>query len=102
MSNTAIALAQTKTERAVEVLREYVSMPISKKVRIMQLLEDGTKATCFLGMSNSELRDRWVDFNSGRKLLSRSREVYYYRAGINFMVTTSFFLYRLRLSKYML
>ena len=70
MSNTATALAQT--EHAVEVvLREYASdsIPISKKLRILQLLEGNTKAACFLSMAK-ELRGRCWIFNSGGRFES--------------------------------
>jgi len=79
MSNTPTALARTKSERAVEVvLREYDSdsMPTSKNLRLPQLLEDNTKATCFLSIGSS---DRWWVFNSGRNVLSRNRENYFDR-----------------------
>ena len=63
MSNTATALAYSNTLRAVEVVREYDdTYSVSKKLRLLRLLEDNTKATCFLTLGRGKLRDKWVDY----------------------------------------
>jgi len=69
VGNRATALSgQDKSERAVEVvLEEYETLPLPKKLRLLQLLENNMKATHFLRMGPGELRDSWVDFQLGEE-----------------------------------
>ena len=66
LSKTATALAYSNTQPSVKVVREYDdTYPVSKKLRLLRLLEDNTKATCFLTLGQGKLRDKWVDCQLG-------------------------------------
>ena len=66
LNKAATALAYSNTQRAVEVVREYDdTYSVSKKLRLLRLLEDNTKATCFLKLGQGNFRDKWVDYQSG-------------------------------------
>lgn len=69
LGKSATALSgQDTCDRAVEVaLEDYKNLPARKKMRLLRLLENNTKATIFLAIGPGELRDGWVDFNDQDK-----------------------------------